>query len=359
MENTYYSYEPIMKLKDLDGKEPSIYLISSNRSAGKTTGFLINSLKWNHNELPHEWCKAERMETVFLYRTASEIKSSGVIYTDVLQMYPDYGVEITTKSIVDNLITQIMIDDYVIGYGVSLHNPDKLKKYSPLFANVGVVLFDEYQLETGRYITNEVDKLQSALQTISRGGGAQSRNIKVFMLSNFVSILNPYFIQFGIHKRLKADTHFMRGHGWVAEFGFNESASKAIKENAITIAFNNDTYMKYSTEKVYLNDDIIFIKKPTGRSKYMFTIQYDNKLYAVRDYFDEGYVYVSEKPDMSFKTILCFKSGDHKQNTVMLERSSFIWKFLRESFTEGLMRFETGECKNMIFDIIAVDLWRK
>ena len=41
----YYNPSKILNMKDLDGEEPAIYLITNNRSAGKTTAFLKKSLE--------------------------------------------------------------------------------------------------------------------------------------------------------------------------------------------------------------------------------------------------------------------------------------------------------------------------
>lgn len=345
----YYNPKIILSKKDLNKQEPSIYMVTTNRSAGKTTGFLKESL---------ELFKEKQRKTILMYRYTYELNAAATIYKDVLSMYPEYGKEMTGLAHARGMFYEIFLDGESFGYAVSLNNPDSLKKYSPLFVDVDMVIFDEFQTESGKYLTKEVQKFQSVLLTIARGGGEQSRKIKVFLLGNMVSLMNPYFIQFGIHKRLRSDTKFMRGEGWIAEFGFNESASKAIQENGIFKAFNNDDYMSYSTDNIYLHDTSIFVEKPSGKSKYICTILHDGTYYGVREYFEKGIVYVSKKADRTCKNVITFKASDHNQNTIMMNHYSFLWKNIKDAYQRGYLRFDDLKSKNAIFDILSIDIYK-
>lgn len=345
----YYNPQKILSMKDLDGEEPSIYMITTNRSAGKTTTFLKKALADFTND---------GSKVVLIYRYTYELNSSADIFKDVLKLYPKYGKLMTCISHAKGLFYEIFLDKISFGYAIPLSNPDALKKYSPIFAEVNNIIFDEFQTETGKYLNKEMQKIQSVYLTIARGGGQQSRHVKLFMLGNMVSIMNPYFINFDIHKRLKNNTNFMRGSGWVAEFGFNESASIAIKNNSFFKAFQKDDYMSYSTEKVYLHDADIFIEKPSGRAKYIFTLMHDGNAFGIREFFDDGVLYVSHKPDNSCKQIVAFKASDHNQNTIMLNHFSYLWKNIRDAFNNGYLRFDDIKSKSAIFDILSVDLYK-
>lgn len=351
-ENTkYYDPTKLLSMKDLDGDEPSIYMIVSNRSAGKTTRFLKDSL---------ENFKNNKKKVILIYRHQYELPSSGLVYSDVLKIFPEYGEHIESRPIAKGLFYEMYLDNESMGFSLSLSNVDSLKKYSPLFSDCDFFIFDEFLTENGKYLQNEVEKLQSILITCARGGGEQSRKIKLFMLANRTSLLNPYFIYFGIHKRLRTDTHFMRGNGWVAEFGFVQSASDAIKNNGIYKAFNNENnkYMSYSTEDIYLTDTSAFIEKMNGKNTYLFTFIYEGEYFSIREYPDEGILYVSEKVDKNFRTIISFKPNDHNQNTILLSRYSSLWKYVKESFSSGFLRFDSLKAKNAIFDILSIDIYK-
>ena len=345
----YYDGTKILNMKDLEGLTPSIYLISSNRSAGKTSYFLKLSLEEFINQ---------KRKVILMYRNQYELNGAYKIYDDVMNIYGDLNGDITTQAIAKGLFYELFYNDESMGFAISLNNPDALKKYSPLFTDVYNIIFDEFQLENGRYLTKEVEKMQSVLFTIARGGGSQSRYVRLFMLANNVTIMNPYYITFGIHKRLKSDTKFMRGNGWVAEFGFYESAAVAIKSNPLARAFENSDYVKYSAGNEYLVMTDSFIERPKGKSKYIFTILHDNVAYGVRDCFEAGIMYVSKKVDASCLNVITFKAKDHNQNTMMLNHYCYFWKNIKDAFQRGYLRFDDLQTKNAIFDILAIDIYK-
>lgn len=341
----YYSSENLLNMRDLDGNIPSIYMITSNRSAGKTWHFIDKSL--SH-------FKETGRKTIFIYRHVYELSSSVDILKPVLQEYPDYGNELTTVSHARGLFYEIFLEGKSFAFSVALNNIDALKKFSSLFWQVDYCIMDEFQLESGQYLKDEIKKLQSLLITIARGGGSQSRHISCFLLGNNVSMLNPYFIFFDINRRFRPDTKFIRGNGWIAEFNYNESASTAIKANALYRAFDTD-YMKYSADNAKLFQEDAFIEKATGKTKYLFTIKHNSTMWGVRECLSTGKTYISDNADKTNNNVLVFTSGEHSTNTIMLNKHSFIAKKLRESYELGLLRFSSLNAKNVIYDILALD----
>ena len=348
-ENKYYDINSVLDKKDLDGEEPAIYMITSNRSGGKTTNTLKYSL---------QLFKEKGRKTILLYRNKLELNGSNLIYKDVLKIFPEFGEEMTILSHAGGTFYELFLDGKSFGYSIALYNPDVLKKYSPIFADCDLIIMDEFQKEDGKYLDKEVMKLQSIYLTVARGGGEQSRHVKVFLLGNMVSLMNPYFVYFGIHKRLKDNTKFIRGHGWIAQFTYIEHASKEIKKNPFFRAFKNYSYMNYSTENVYLFDSRIFIEHPKGKSKYLFTLIHDGASYGVREFFQDGLVYVSKKVDPKCRQVVTFKNGDHNQNTMMLNHYCFLWKSIKDAYQGGYLRFDDIKSKNAIFDILGVDMYK-
>jgi hypothetical protein len=348
-ESKYYNPDKILRMRDLEGLKPAIYIISTNRSAGKTFSFLKKVL---------EDFKKDGKQFGLIYRHKYELNSSASLFDDVQRLYPELRGTITTVSYANGLFYELIMDEKTIGWSFSMNSPDALKKHSPKFSQIEQMIFDEYQTESGKYLDKEIEKFQSLYLTIARGGGRQSRHVNVYMLGNNVTLMNPYYIKFDIHKRLKTDTKFMRGNGWVAEFGFNESASQEIRSNAFYQAFKDEGYMAYSTENVYLSDASIFVGKISGRSKYLFTILHESTLYGVREYYDKGILYISKQPDNSCKQVITFKASDHNANTMMLSHYSYLWKNIKDAYQKGWLRFDDIQTKNDIFDILGVDLFK-
>ena len=259
----------------------------------------------------------------------------------------------TSKRRAAGIFHELFIDDISCGYAVSLNSADQLKKYSHLFSDVKRMMFDEFQSETNHYCADEIRKFVSVHTSIARGQGEQIRYVPVYMCANPVSIINPYYVEMGISNRLKDDTKFLRGEGFVLEQGFVESASIAQKESGFNRAFAKNDYVAYSSECVYLNDNKAFVEKPYGANRYLATLRYKGTDYAIREYAECGVIYCDDRPDNSFGMKLTVTTDDHKINYVMLKRNSFFLTNMRYFFEQGCFRFKDLRCKEAVLKALS------
>ena len=349
----YYDGTKLLSLKDINGNKPEIYICTTNRTGGKTTYFgrlCVN--RWKE--------KAEKF--CLIYRYNYELDNvADKFFKDIGRLFfPELTMrsERRANGIYHELFICRATDDHLhggssCGYAISLNSADQIKKYSHLFSDVERMLFDEFQSETNHYCSDEIRKLVSIHTSIARGNGSQIRYVPVYMLSNPVSIINPYYVELGISDRLREDTKFLRGDGYVLEQGFVESASEAQKESGFNRAFAKNKYVAYSTEAIYLNDNKAFIEKPVGSSHYLCTLKYGGKDYAVREFPEMGIVYCDDRPDMTFKGKLSVTTDDHDVNYVMLKRNEFFMANLRYYFERGCFRFKDLRCKEVILKALS------
>lgn len=340
----YYSGTKLLSMKDINGKKPEIYMCTTNRTGGKTTYF-------------SRLCVNKFMQTgskfCLVYRFNYELDEvSDKFYKDISSLFFK-GTTMTSKRRASGIYHELFIDDTSCGYAVSLNSADQLKKYSHLFSDVDRMFFDEFQSETNHYCNDEIRKLISVHTSIARGQGEQMRYVPIYMCSNPVSLINPYYIEMGISERLNEETRFLRGDGFVLEQGFVKSASDAQKESGFNRAFARNKYVAYSTESVYLNDNKSFIEKPTGRGHYIATLRYNGVDYGIRDYMDSGIVYCDDKPDPTYKDKITVTTDDHEINYVMLRRNDFFLSNLRYYFEKGCFRFKNLKCKEAVLKALS------
>lgn len=357
MESKYYDGTKLLSLLDLDGNKPEIFMCTTNRTGGKTTYFsrlLVNRFIR----------KKERF--ALLYRYNYELDSiSDKFFKDIKSLFfPEYIIEsqrmahgvyhiLYMRKLESVLRKESLTEDDVCGYALALNNADAIKKYSHLFSDVQSIFFDEFQSETNHYCQNEVEKFVSIHTTIARGQGKQVRYVPVYMCSNPVSIINPYYTQMGISERLQKDTKFLKGHGFVLENGFIESASNAQKTSGFNKAFSNNKYVAYSSEGIYLNDNLAFIEHPSGKSDYLATVRYNSVDYSVRSYPEEGIIYCDDHDDETFKFRIAITTEDHRVNYVMLKRNDLFVQNMRYYFERGCFRFKNLQCKEAIMKMIS------
>lgn len=341
----YYDGTKLLSLMDTTGRKPEIYICETNRTGGKTTYFgrlCVNRFR----------DKGEKF--ALLYRFNYELDDvAEKFYRNIGQLFFP-GTRMTSKRRANGIFHELFINDDACGYAITLNSADQIKKYSHLFSDVQRIIFDEFQSETNHYCPDEVRKFLSVHTSIARGNGEQVRYVPVYMLGNPVTLLNPYYVEMHISERLRDDTKFLRGDGFVMERGFVESASKAQMESGFNRAFASNAYVAYSAQNVYLNDSKAFIDKPEGNGRYMCTLKYNGSDYAIREYAESGIIYCDDRPDVTFKMRITVTTADHELNYVMLKKSDFFLTNLRWFFERGCFRFRDLRCKEAVLKALSL-----
>lgn len=345
MENgKYYDGNKLLNMLDLDGNKPEIFLCTTNRTGGKTTYFsrlLVNRYL------------AEKGKFLLLYRFKYELDDvADKFFKDIGNLFFP-RMQLKSKSRSSGTYQELFLNDKSCGYAVALNSADTIKRLSHLLGDVTMIFFDEFQSETNHYCANEIQKFQSLHTSLARGNGEQVRYLPVIMCSNSVSLINPYYVALGISDRLRDDTKFLKGHGFVLEQGFVESASNAQLKSGFNKAFGNSDYILYSSQNIYLNDNYTFIEKPTGQSTYVLTIKYKGVEYGIREYYDAGVIYCDTSFDSSYPIRISITTDDMNINYVMIKRNELLIERLRWYFEHGCFRFKNLLAKEAILKCLA------
>lgn len=340
----YYDGTKLLSLYDINGKKPEIYMCTTNRTGGKTTYFRRREINL---------FKKKKIKFCELYRYAYELDDiADKIFKDIGTLFFQ-GDELVSKRRARGIYHELFLNDEPCGYAIAINNADQIKKVSHLLTDTGHIFFDEFQSETNHYCPNEIQKLLSIHTSIARGQGQQTRYVPVVMCGNAVSLLNPYFVELGISTRLKDDTKFLRGDGFVLEQGYIQSAADAIKSSGFNRAFSKNKYVEYSAQNVYLNDSRTFIEKPSGNSRYLATLRYDSKDYAIREFADAGIIYCDDRIDSSALYKITVTTNDHAINYVMLRKNDFFLTNMRYFFEQGCFRFKDMQCKDAVLKALS------
>ena len=351
---TYYDGTKLLSLKDINGNVPEIYICTTNRSGGKTTYF---------NRLVVNRFLEGKGKFGLIYRYNYELADcADKFFKDIGSLFfPKYLMRSESRGrgayyelfLYDRSETDTQKPGKSCGYAIALNNADQIKKQSHQLSDINRLIFDEFQSETNHYCADEVGKLISIHTSIARGQGKQSRYVPVFMISNPVTILNPYYVEFDISTRLQSSTKFLKGDGFVLEQGFVESAAEAAKESSFNRAFKRNKQIAYLQEAVYLNDNKAFIQKMSGQSRYIATIIYNDREYGLRIFDTLGIIYCDDRPDDTFPTRLALTTKDHDINYVMLRSNMDFISRIRYYFDHGCFRFKDLSCKEVILKALS------
>ena len=340
----YYDGTKLLSLSDINGNRPEIYMCTTNRTGGKTTYF---------GRLVVNRFLDKREKFGLLYRYNYELDDCAEkFFKDIGELFFN-GYTMTSKKRAKGIYHELYLNGEPCGYAVSINSADQVKKNSHFFSDVKRLIFDEFQSESNTYCPNEIKKFISVHTSMARGQGEQNRYLPVYMLSNPVSIINPYYVELGISSRLTDETRFLRGDGFVLEQGFVESAADAQKSSGFNKAFARNSYVAYSSESVYLNDNKAFVDRPQGVGRYMATLKYNGQTYGIREFAEVGVIYCDDRADETFPLKITVTMDDHELNYVMLKRNDLFLFNLRYYFERGCFRFKDLRCKEAVLKSLS------
>lgn len=326
--NIYYNYDRIISYNAL------LNILIGSRGVGKTYGATKLVIK--------DFIK-KRRQFIYLRRYKTELsKSMKKFFTEIIknEEFPNHTLEVHGNT--------FLIDEEVAGYGVTLSTAQQLK--SSNFSDVYYIIFDEFLIESGQgyYLKDEVLAFLGLLETVGR-----MRDIKVFMLANAVTEVNPYFMFFDLALPYNNDIKLFKDGMILLQYLQNKAYVKAKKQTKFGKLVAGTEYEDYAIDNKFTDDNRVFIEKKSGQSKFSFSfiykdirlgvwIDYDNgKIYVSNDYIENGFVFATT-------------TADHSPNTLLysIAKKYNCWNSFIENYKLGNVYFESVKIKNICKDVI-------
>lgn len=268
----------------------------------------------------------DKSKFVYIRRTVSEHKFDATFFNDIDYKY---GIHVDFKN------DCYYIEGELFGYSVTLSNSDKLKSSS--FDGVNVIFFDEFLLLPGsrrHYLPQEVNKFFELYITICRG-----RDVPVYFLANAVASVNPFFDYFKIKPPNKTGIYVVSDDILVEDV--DPKYSKENAESRIGKLITNNQYSDYAFGNEFLLDNYGLVNKK-GRSRNLFGLQLDNKMYSVWHSLDDGLIYISQSKNTNTVKIY---SDDFSTNYIPFNKYSPPYVFLMDNYKLMRLRFESLQIK--------------
>lgn len=348
----------LLQTKDINGEQPEIFIDCQNRGSGKTYGYCYGLLE---QALGRDMGWGLPLgKFMLLCRWKTEVGSicNGMFADVVSHEYENghLGCTLMNGGLYANItFSQGEEEPVHVGYVCPINKADDLKKISSLFHDTAVMIMDEFQCASATsYCTDEVDKFIRLHISVARGGGKSSRFVPVILLSNSISILNPYFTALGIHNKVQSNTKKLKGDGYVLQRIINPNAAAEQRESKFNRAFGNTKELDSSIDNAWLADDTSCIEKPDetwGRSIYYWTLVSDNKKFGVRYFPAMDYYTINHSIDGSCQTQ--FNISINGNLNVPLLKNNPQMKYMRDAFTGGRMRFPDQECKAIALSLFV------
>lgn len=345
----YYSGYHVLLMNDLDNNIPEIYLISGNRTAGKTFFF---------KRLVTRFAIMTGGKFMFQVRKRTQLTSAGQSFIEDIQNCPDFTETFTLELSELTGVREIYYGGKCIGYITYLNYADDIKEASNMFNKVEIIFKDEFQLANpSGYCEDEIGKFRSIHKSVARSFGHSTRFVPCILVSNQISIINPYFLAFGITKRLGSKTRKLRGRGWVFTLIFNKEASSRAKESAFEKAFGGDAQSLSDNENIFMDDLSMIEKQDTSKMRTRIIFSENSVCYGL---WEGGeYIYISKKYDPSCRLKYAVDLKSVRDGFMIMSHGNPILLKLHQYFEKGLIKFEDIECKHAMIDIFSRSLLKK
>lgn len=308
-------------------------MIMGARGVGKTYGAKRIVMK-NYVERDEEF--------IYLRRYKSELKSISNFFADVAHEFPGYEWRVVGHEAHCRPAGE---EKWVVcGYFIPLSTSQANK--STAYPKVTTIVFDEFIIEKGsvRYLPDEVKRLYDFYSTVDRW---QDRT-RVLMLSNAISITNPYFIEYDIEPTKEI---VRRGNGFiVAHFVDSAAFAERIRKTKFGsfISKYAGEYADYSISNDFADAHDEYLAKKWPEAKIYCTLRTRKGSFSI---WKRGFQWYCQRRLPAKSPLRLAYDVQHREGEALALRSDPLMSMLRTAYRRGVMFFDAAPTRNIFREI--------
>lgn len=233
-----------------------------------------------------------------------------------------------------------------IGFFVALSVAQGMK--SVPFPKVKTIIFDEFIIEKGNtpYLPSEARALLNFYVTVDRN----QERVKVYMLANAVSIMNPYTIEWNIDltRVPEISTH----HKGVVLVHLPESANfaKQVGKTRLGGFIENTAYGDYAMNNKFGDGHEELIARKDSKAVYKYTLETAKGTFSVWYLKRNQTFYVQEKLPKS-QLVLTMVAENMSEDKTYVMYSDKILSYLRSAFRHGRVFADSPKTRNAFIEV--------
>lgn len=219
------------------------------------------------------------------------------------------------------------------------------------FPKVTLIVMDEFIKEESSgspYLRGEADALTNFYFTVDRG---QDRS-RLVMLSNAVTIDNPYFISWDIRPDLESEW-IVKDKGFIAaHFPDSDLFQKSIYSTRFGQWIKDTAYADYAVGNVFADNTEELIAEKAPQAKPRWNMETDRGTFTLWfDPLDTGCWYATRRLARLDDRTVTFDSTRMGEGKVVWSYSDERTKMLRRAFRTGRMFFDHPHTRNAFMEI--------
>lgn len=355
----YYSYDKVLSYNAV------LNIIVGARGLGKTFGakdkYISKALKgWSKD--PDKHCE----QFILLRRYTEELQiTRDSFMADIAHKFPDWDFKIGKDTIVDSppnvLVASPRSEREVkkgrawrtIAYFVPLSTAQNRKGVS--YHHVRTIIFDEFIIEKGaiHYLPNEAVALINFYSTVDRNRD----EVRVLMLSNSVTMDNPYFLYFDIRpdqvgEFLTAAPDNQGRPFVVCHFVESAEFSKGVYATRFGQFIQGTDYADYAVESNFADNHDNMLELKTATAQYYCTIETIKGTFSVWiDYKSQPLNYYVQERRPKKENLFTLIPERMEPNKKLLTQQDKVLQYMRTGFRSARMYFDSPKSRNSFIEI--------
>lgn len=287
--------------------------------------------------------KERKLSFVVLVRYIEDIKFIKDSWWSIVEhLYPNYKFFSQRRLIYATDV--VKGDTFVIGEFVALNEYMRVKKSPRPY--VKLIFFDEFLNEENDYLNEEIDKFLSVCDSIIRNRD----DVRVIMVCNTITLINPYFSYFGINK---LNGRFTKGnYNSIVEFTDSEEFVKFRETTKFGETIKGTTYGNFALSGEFMLDDMTnVIPNPPYKTKhYLFNIVLNENNIEVN--MVNGLLYFSKSNDYTRRSYTPYVENAKTYHSTYVDKTFRYFKMIQKYFMENKVMYQTLIIKNSIIEFM-------
>ena len=284
---------------------------------------------------------------IYLRRYRKELDSRTTFFDDIRFKFPDHEFMIRGHEALMKRPNSSKWE--TIGYFVALSISQQKK--SVAYPKVSLIIFDEFLIDKGaiRYLPQEQKVFLDFLSTVDR---YQDR-VRAILISNTVSIMNPYFHAWGIKPRSEGEwfsdptgfvvVHFIKDHVFAEQ----------VRETRLGAFIADTDYGAYAIDAQFADNHDSMLKLKPPSATYKATIETESGVFSWWADSLSGLYYIQEKRPKGDEIMLTMIADRMDETKSYLPYNNKLVGMLRTSFSHGRMYFDTAQARNAFLGVFV------